>query len=98
MMKRIVRKMISLMMSLCLLMGACCVAQAQTAADFEALVPLMDLVASASWHSPNAPESVPGAEDELSLSFIDAFFAVGQTCRASPPLKRTATSVSSPCW
>lgn len=81
MMKRGVQKMISLLMAVCMLLGLCTGAMAQSA-DFEALVPLMDLVASASWHSPNAPEGVPGAEDELSLSFIDAFFSVGQTCGA----------------
>lgn len=78
MMNRGVQKMISLLMVVCMTLGICAGAMAQTA-DFEALVPLMDLVASASWHSPNAPESVPGAEDELSLSFIDAFFSVGQS-------------------
>lgn len=78
MMNRSVQKMISVLMALCMMLGMCSNACAQTA-DFEALVPLMDLVAAASWYSPNAPESVPGAEDELSLSFVDAFFSVGQT-------------------
>jgi len=77
MMKRSVQKILSVLMSLCLLFGLCAGANAQTA-DFEALLPLMDLVATASWHSPNAPERVPGADGELSLSFIDAFFALGQ--------------------
>jgi len=81
MMKRGVQKMISLLMAVCMMLGLCTGAMAQNA-DFEALVPLMDLVASASWYSPNAPEGVPGAEDELSLSFIDAFISVGQTCGA----------------
>ncbi len=77
MMKRSVRKLISVLMIACMLLGLCTGAMAQSA-DFEALVPLMDLVAAASWYSPNAPEGVPGAEDELSLSFVDAFFSVGQ--------------------
>lgn len=80
MMKRSVQKMLSVLMVLCLALGLCAGAHAQAAtADFEALIPLMDLVATASWHSPNAPERVPGAEGELSLSFIDTFFALGQT-------------------
>lgn len=78
---RSVQKMISVLMVVCMALGLCTGAMAQTA-DFEALVPLMDLVAAASWYSPNAPESVPGAEDELSLSFIDAFFSVGQNMGA----------------
>lgn len=81
MMKRTVQKMISVLMILCMALGMCTSAMAQSA-DFEALIPLMDLVAAASWYSPNAPESVPGAEDELSLSFVDAFFSVGQTVGA----------------
>ncbi len=77
------RKMISLLLSLCMLLGLYTGASAQSsAADFDALVPLMDLVATASWHSPNAPERVPGADGELSLSFIDAFVAIGQTTGA----------------
>lgn len=83
MMNRSVQKMLSVLMTLCLILGVCTGAMAQTAtADFEALIPLMDLVSSASWYSPNAPEGVPGADGELSLSFIDTFFAVGQTCGA----------------
>lgn len=81
MMKRSVQKLISLLMVMCMALGVCTGAMAQTA-DFEALVPLMDLVAAASWYSPNAPEGVPGAEDELSLSFVDAFFSVGQSTGA----------------
>jgi len=74
---RMVKKMLSFLMILCLMTGG--YAFAQSSGDFEALIPLMDLVCTASWHSPNAPERVPGAEGELSLSFIDAFFTLGQT-------------------
>ena len=81
MMNRSVQKMLSVLMVICVMLGLCTGAMAQTA-DFDALVPLMDLVAAASWYSPNAPERVTGAGDELSLSFIDTFFAVGQNCGA----------------
>ena len=46
---------------LCLAMGFCTAAAAQSAmADFETLVPLMDLVCAASQYSPNAPEIPDG--------------------------------------
>ncbi len=77
-MKRSVRKLISFLMILCVALGLCTGAVAQNTADFDALLPLMDLVSAASLYSANAPESVPGADDELSVSFVDAFFAVGQ--------------------
>lgn len=81
MMKRNVQKVLSVVLSLCLMMALSTGALAQGAAstaDFEALVPLMDLVCSASQYSPNAPESVPGAEGMLSASFVETFFKVGQ--------------------
>lgn len=72
------QKLLSVLLTLCLTLGLCTAALGQSAAaDFEALIPLMDLVCAASQYSPNAPESVPGADGELSLSFIDAFFKVG---------------------
>jgi len=81
MMNRGVQKLISFLMILCLTLGICTGSLAQSAtADFEALIPLMDLVSTASWHSPNAPEKIPGAEGELSLSFIESFITLGQTC------------------
>ncbi len=78
MMNRGVQKVLSMLLILCLAMGISVGAVAQTTADFEVLVPLMDLVCSASQYSPNAPESVGGADSELSQSFIDAFMKVGQ--------------------
>jgi len=77
-MKRSVRKVLSVLMILCVAIGLCTSAVAQTAADFDALLPLMDLVSAASLYSANAPEAVPGSDGELSVSFVDAFFAVGQ--------------------
>jgi len=80
MMNRSVQKVLSMLLVLCLAMGISmgAVAEGATTADFEALVPLMDLVCSASQYSPNAPESVPGADGQLTVSFTDAFFKVGQ--------------------
>ncbi len=77
-MKQSIRKLISGMMILCMVFGLCTGATAQTTADFDALLPVMDLVSAASLYSANAPEAVPGADGELSAAFIDAFFAVGQ--------------------
>lgn len=82
MINRTVRKVISLVAALCLALtaGAGALAEGtQDMADFEALTPLMDLVCAASQYSPNAPESVPGADGVLTVSFTDAFFKVGQT-------------------
>lgn len=79
MMNRGVQKVFSMLLILCMCLGVCtaAVAQSTNTADFEALVPLMDLVCSASEYSPNAPESIPGAEGQLTVSFTDAFFKVG---------------------
>jgi len=77
-MKQSIRKLISGMMILCMVFGLCAGAVAQTTADFDALLPVMDLVSAASLYSANAPEAVPGADGELSAAFVDAFFAVGQ--------------------
>lgn len=72
------QKLLSVLLALCLALGLWTSALGQSAtADFEALIPLMDLVCAASQYSPNAPESVPGADGELTLSFIDTFFKVG---------------------
>ena len=78
-MKHGVQKLMSVLLTLCMVMAMCSFASAQTAAaDFEALLPLMDVVCAASQYSPNAPENVGGADSELSASFVDAFFKVGQ--------------------
>jgi len=79
MMNRGVQKVFSMLLILCMCLGLCTAASAQGAntADFEALIPVMDLVCSASQYSANAPESVPGAEGQLTVSFTDAFFKVG---------------------
>lgn len=78
MMNRGVQKVLSMLLILCLAMGISMGAVAETTADFEALVPLMDLVCAASQYSPNAPEAVSGADSELTVSFVDAFFKAGK--------------------
>jgi len=79
MMNRGVQKVFSMLLILCMSLGLCTAAAAQptNTADFDALIPVMDLVCSASQYSPNAPESVPGADGQLTVSFTDAFFKVG---------------------
>lgn len=78
MMNRGVQKVLSMLLTLCLVLGISMGGVAETKADFEALVPLMDLVCAASQYSPNAPESVSGADSELTVSFVDAFLKVGK--------------------
>lgn len=75
---RNVQKLLSMLLALCLTMGMTALAETATMADFEALTPLMDLVCAASQYSPNAPESVPGADGALTASFVDAFIKIGQ--------------------
>lgn len=73
------KKVFSMLLTLCLMLGVCTAATAQSTADFEALIPLMDLVCSASLYSAKGPESVPGADGMLTDTFVDAFFKVGKT-------------------
>lgn len=73
------KKVFSMLLTLCLMLGVCTAATAQSTADFEALIPLMDLVCSASQYSAKGPESVPGADGMLTDTFVDAFFKVGKT-------------------
>ena len=79
MMNRGVQKVFSMLLILCLALGMCTAASAQSAADFEALVPLMDLVCSASQYSAKGPETVTGADGVLTESFVDAFLKVGKS-------------------
>ena len=79
MMKTMGQKMMALLLTVCLAFGLCAnaFAQPEMSADFEALMPLMDLVCAASHLSPNAPEHVPGADETLSSTFVDAFLCAG---------------------
>lgn len=73
------KKVLSMLLSLCLMLGVCTAASAQSTADFEALIPLMDLVCAASQYSAKGPESVPGADGALTDTFVEAFLKVGKT-------------------
>lgn len=79
MMNRGVQKVFSMLLALCLVLSAGVCAVAESTADFEQLIPLMDLVCAASLYSPNAPETISGADSSLTVSFTDAFIKVGQT-------------------
>ena len=93
MMKNIVRKMLSLMLTLCMMPGVIAGASAQTA-DFEVLMPLFDLICAASELSANGPEKVPGADGQLTTSFVDSFISAGQQMGASVGV--TAEMLSNP--
>lgn len=83
MMKHNFKRILAVATAICMLLGACAFAEggAEPAkanpAEFEALYPLMDLVAAACMYSVNAPDTVPGADGALSLPFIDAFIRAG---------------------
>ncbi|MEG0493549.1 MAG: hypothetical protein RR696_10145 [Clostridia bacterium] len=90
--KRNAQRIFSLVLALCMALGACATALAQAdvaqpnkanMADFEVLYPLMDLVCASAMYSANAPEMVPGIEGTLTVSFSDAFFKIGQKVGAS---------------
>ncbi len=69
-------KLVALGMALVMAAGVCAVSFAEEG-DFDAMLPLMDLVSAASRYSANAPESVPGSEGVLSASFTNAFILMG---------------------
>ena len=88
----ILKRFLALALCLCMLLGASALADDPTVdmeagrgnvADFEALYPLMDLVSAASMYSVNKPETVPGADGTLGVSFIDAFVKAGLKQSAS---------------
>lgn len=70
---RCVQKMLSLLMSLCMMMSLSG-AMAQSDGEFDALLPLMDLVCAASLISPSAPENVPGEGEQLTSTFAGTLF------------------------
>lgn len=69
-----VQKILSLLMALCLAMTFTGAFAQQSEGEFDALLPLMDLVCAASLTSPNGPENVPGAEGVLSSTFAGTLF------------------------
>lgn len=105
------RKLIAWILSACMALCGATAALAENTvpaaptvslSEFEALGPLMDLVAATVWsgyddnsagaEEYNAPESVPGAEGVLTNIFIDGFFRIGQT--ADPSMGITADMLS----
>lgn len=78
MMKRYgVQKMVSLLLTACMALGLCTGAMATATtslADFEVLTPVMDLVAAAVMYATEEPESVPGADGTLTVTFTDTLF------------------------
>lgn len=83
--KHFTGRFLAWVMALCLLVGAYGVAGASQAqvSDFDALSPLMDLVAAAAFSAGDDPESVGNAETTLTPMFIAAFFNCGLTADAS---------------
>lgn len=70
---RVVQKILSTLVALCMAMSVTG-AFAQSEGEFDALLPLMDLVCAASLTSPNSPENVPGADGSLSSTFAGTLF------------------------
>lgn len=73
------------LLAVCMMLGgvASAVAEAKTS-DFEALAPLMDLVAAAAMSGGEEPESVPDSDGALSNTFVQSFFAIGASLGAVP--------------
>ena len=89
------RRMIAWAATLCLLLGSFGTAGATQAqpADFDALKPLMDLVACAALTAADEPESVGNEETTMTPAFIASFFNCGLT--AEPALGFTADMLAS---
>lgn len=68
---------------LCMLLGGASVAQATQTTDFDALKPIMDLVASAAISANDTPEAVGGEDSTLTPVFVAQFFNNGLTADAS---------------
>ena len=80
------RTMLSFLTVLCLLTGSFSFALAEptvAASDFGALLPFMDLVASAAMTAADEPEVIGNEETTLSPAFVSAFFNNGLTSDAS---------------
>ena len=84
--KLLSRRMIAWALTLCLLVGTTAVAGASATAqpsDFDALKPIMDLVASAAYSASDEPLVIGNEETSLTPGFISAFFNNGLTADAS---------------
>lgn len=77
------RRMAAWLLTLCLCAGCVSVAGATQPSDFDALKPLMDLVASAAISAGDQPEVVGNADTTLTNTFISTFFNIGLTADAS---------------
>lgn len=79
-------KFLAWLLVICLMMSGLSGALAQGTAslsDFDALQPIMNLIAGAAVAVGDEPELIPGAEGTLSNAFVDAFFRLGTTADAS---------------
>ncbi len=77
--------LVAWMATFCLLLGSVSFATAEQTktSDFEALLPLMDLVGSAAMTAGDEPEVIGNEETSLSAAFLSAFFNNGLTADAS---------------
>ena len=84
--KLLSRRVLAWVLTLCLLLGSATVAGASATAqpsDFDAMKPLMDLVASAAYSASDEPLVIGNEETTLTPGFISAFFNNGLTADAS---------------
>ena len=83
--KLFTRTLIPWILTLCLVLGGVSFAGAEQTetSDFEALLPLLDLVASAAMTAGDEPEVIGNEETTLSAAYVSAFFNNGLTADAS---------------
>jgi hypothetical protein len=101
--KLFTRTLIPWILTLCLVLGGVSFAGAEQTetSDFEALLPLLDLVASAAMTAGDEPEVIGNEETTLSAAYVSAFFNNGLTADASLNITAdylTDTASSRPCW
>ncbi|HPF87319.1 MAG TPA: hypothetical protein PK537_04595 [Candidatus Limiplasma sp.] len=83
--KRAIQKILAFALSLCLMIGVAAIGFAQevSVADFDAMVPVLDLVASAAICASDFPTVISDEESELDSTFITFFFTNGLQADAS---------------
>lgn len=94
MLNRLLRKALALIIAVCLPLAGGAGAMAQSASDFEALEPLMNLIASVAIIQTEGFEAIEGAEGMLSNGFISTFFALRD--KADPTLGLTLEMAENP--
>ncbi|MCL1855362.1 MAG: hypothetical protein FWF86_06480 [Clostridia bacterium] len=95
MMNRLQRKTLALTIAICISLAGMAGAMAQAASDFEALEPLMNLIADvAIIQSTAETEAIQGADGTLSNTFISTFFALRD--KADPALGLTQEMAENP--